>query len=212
VSDEFERLLSGSGGRIGLPEALKEVLRELATEAPGAPAESLGQFTAHLEQLRIASQGQTEAVAANTQAVLQNTVVQASGEQRSALATAGSVARTFLGSGLGVSPLISGLLHIFRSDGEGDTGPVERYVLPAPIHFEGAISGATGQDVYPGTYGEEGKPRMTGAADAIRAPHITVQVQAIDSRSFLDHSDDIARAVREAMLHSHALNDVVSEL
>jgi hypothetical protein len=34
----------------------------------------------------------------------------------------------------------------------------------------------------------------------------------MDSRSFLEHSDEIARAVREAMLNSHALNDVVSEL
>jgi hypothetical protein len=38
-----------------------------------------------------------------------------------------------------------------------------------------------------------------------------VQVQAMDSRSFLDHSDEIARAVREAMLNAHALNDVVNE-
>jgi hypothetical protein len=43
-------------------------------------------------------------------------------------------------------------------------------------------------------------------------PPIQITVQAMDSRSFLDHSDDIARAVREAMLHSHSLNDVVGEL
>jgi len=41
---------------------------------------------------------------------------------------------------------------------------------------------------------------------------VTVQVQAMDSRSFLDHSAEIARAVREAMLNMHSLNDVVSEL
>jgi hypothetical protein len=34
----------------------------------------------------------------------------------------------------------------------------------------------------------------------------------MDSRSFLDHSDDIARAVRDAMLRSHSLNDIVSEI
>jgi len=44
------------------------------------------------------------------------------------------------------------------------------------------------------------------------AAPITVQVQAMDSRSFLDHSDDIARAVREAILSAHALGDVVNEL
>ena len=44
------------------------------------------------------------------------------------------------------------------------------------------------------------------------AAQITIQVQAMDSRSFLDHRDEIAQAVREAMLNSHSLNDVVSEL
>jgi hypothetical protein len=34
----------------------------------------------------------------------------------------------------------------------------------------------------------------------------------MDSRSFMDHSYDIARAVREAMLNMHALNDVISDL
>ncbi len=34
----------------------------------------------------------------------------------------------------------------------------------------------------------------------------------MDSRSFMDHSDDIARAVREALLNAHSLNDVMSEL
>jgi len=43
------------------------------------------------------------------------------------------------------------------------------------------------------------------------APQITVQVQAMDSQSFLDRSGDIARAVRQAMLESSILNDVVRE-
>jgi hypothetical protein len=34
----------------------------------------------------------------------------------------------------------------------------------------------------------------------------------MDSRSFMDHSDEIARAVREALLNAHSLGDVVSEL
>jgi hypothetical protein len=33
----------------------------------------------------------------------------------------------------------------------------------------------------------------------------------MDSRSFLDHSGDIAMAVRQAMLESSVLNDVVRE-
>jgi hypothetical protein len=44
------------------------------------------------------------------------------------------------------------------------------------------------------------------------ATQITVQVQAMDSRSFLDHSEEIAQAVRQAMLNSHGINDVITEL
>jgi hypothetical protein len=44
------------------------------------------------------------------------------------------------------------------------------------------------------------------------ASQVVVNVQALDSRSFLDHSQEIAQAVRDAMLNMHALNDVVSEL
>jgi hypothetical protein len=33
----------------------------------------------------------------------------------------------------------------------------------------------------------------------------------MDSRSFMDHSDEIAMAVRQAMLESGVLNDVVRE-
>ncbi|MGI8990140.1 MAG: hypothetical protein ACR2I2_11230 [Bryobacteraceae bacterium] len=52
----------------------------------------------------------------------------------------------------------------------------------------------------------------TGQSGQDAAPQITIQVQAMDSRSFLDHSHDIAQAVREAMLNMHALNDVVNDL
>jgi hypothetical protein len=46
----------------------------------------------------------------------------------------------------------------------------------------------------------------------LSAPQITVHVQAMDSRSFMDHSHDIASAVREAVLNIHSLNDVISDL
>ena len=41
---------------------------------------------------------------------------------------------------------------------------------------------------------------------------VTVNIQAMDSRSFLDRSQDIAQAVREAMLNMHSINDVVNDL
>ncbi len=43
-------------------------------------------------------------------------------------------------------------------------------------------------------------------------PQITVNVNAMDTQSFLDRSEDIASAVRDAMLHMHPVNDVIGEL
>jgi len=47
---------------------------------------------------------------------------------------------------------------------------------------------------------------------SVAKAQITVQVQTMDSQSFLDHSADIAQAVRQAMLESSVLNDVVREV
>jgi hypothetical protein len=44
------------------------------------------------------------------------------------------------------------------------------------------------------------------------APQVTVQVQAMDSQSFMDRSQDIAQAVRSAMLNMHSINDVITDL
>ena len=41
---------------------------------------------------------------------------------------------------------------------------------------------------------------------------MTVQVNALDSRSFLDHSDEIASALKPALLNSNSVTDVLSEL
>lgn len=41
---------------------------------------------------------------------------------------------------------------------------------------------------------------------------VHIHVQAMDAQSLVDRSGDIARAVRTAMLNSHSINDVISEL
>jgi hypothetical protein len=44
------------------------------------------------------------------------------------------------------------------------------------------------------------------------ATQVTVNISAMDSQSFMDRSDDIASAVRAAMLNMHPINDVVADL
>ena len=54
-------------------------------------------------------------------------------------------------------------------------------------------------------------PRPTPAERSNHA-QITVNVQAMDARSFMDRSGDIAMAVRDAMLNLNSINDVVNDL
>ena len=146
--------------------------------------------------------------------------------------TAESVASTVLESGLGMVPLIVGLLGLF--EGGGTPAPtLEKYAMPSKQYFEGSDTGGVMSDA---DYEQMGMPRTYSATpDGISAPtsgaaapstigsgssaaggagaaQITVNVQAMDSQSFLDHSNDIAQAVRAAMLNSNSINDVVNSL
>jgi len=79
--------------------------------------------------------------------------------------------------------------------------------MPPSIQVNGGVS-ERGGPAFTVDHPQGGLPR---AVPASAPAQITVQVQAMDSRSFLDHSADIAMAVRQAMLESNVLNDVVRE-
>jgi len=112
-------------------------------------------------------------------------------------------------SGLGLAPLISGLFGLFGG-GDEQPPPLVKYTMPERIYFRGAET-ATG--IRSADYDQMGLPRAyPGAAPAQAAPQITVNVQAMDSQSFLDHSTEIAQAVRQAMLNLSPLNDVVTDV
>lgn len=194
----LERLLrDASGGEANVAGVVREALAGFE-----------GGLAAELGQLRAVSQAQAAAVAENTQAVWQNTVVQVSPGQSSALASVGKAAWKVFESGLGLSPLMSGLIQWFGGGKPEEPPPLLTYMPPPTVHFEGEVTHGGGREAYAWEL-----EQYEGKGTAMRAaPQITVQVQAMDSRSFLDHSEEIARAVREAMLNSHALNDVVSEL
>ena len=115
----------------------------------------------------------------------------------------------------GVGPIVTGLMKLF---GSRDPEP-----LPALEKFIDANT-AIGRG---GTLRRSGlqqcsvlarcQPQLAGPApqtnrEAHQPSTIQVNIQAMDSQSFLDRQDDIARAVREAMLHSNSLNDIVMEL
>ncbi|MCP5112755.1 MAG: hypothetical protein GY953_18165 [bacterium] len=157
-----------------------------------------------------ATQSQSDLLQANTQAVLQNSAASSSGGGPSTAAKVGKTVLSYLGGGLGLAQLLG---KLFGGSTE-ETQPVfERYTLPAPVKLEAGLSQSPVPSIYPLSYSADGLPRALPTAPASQpATPVTIQVQAMDSRSFMDHSTEIAQAVREALLHSHSLNDVVMEL
>lgn len=126
----------------------------------------------------------------------------------SILGTIGSTLGGVLGGGLGLAPLVSGIAGLFGGGDSSAPAALPTYMAPLPIHLDAGFreggGGPFGVDTSQG-----GAPRaMTNSS----GPQITVQVQAMDSQSFLDHSGDIALAVRQAMLQSNVLNDVIREV
>lgn len=172
---------------------------------------SLSDVSNKLDGLITATQTQAQVTAANTLAVAQGGTAKSSWGTGSTLGAIGSVASSFLGGG--IVPLISGLIDLFSGGGSDAPPALSRYAPPASLSFSAANgpldsfeSGLQGV-----SYDQSGHPRATGGGSP--APQaITIQVQAMDSQSFLDHSQDIASAVRQAMLNMHPLNDVISDM
>ena len=146
--------------------------------------------------------------------------------------SAGSIASTILEGGLGIVPLITGLVGLF---GGGDSAPqpLEKYEMPSAISFTSALSGNgltaadfdqmgsprpydSGADVQAGGPASGNVTQVSGSVSgagggSISTP-ITVSVQTMDAQSFLDNSDQIAQAVRGAMLNLSSINDVINDM
>jgi hypothetical protein len=122
-------------------------------------------------------------------------------------------------SGFGLGSLAGELLGLFGGGDGGSEPTLTKYIMPSSLNFEAAENGSGLSDVdydQMGMARAYGAPRQAGSAgnssSGAYAPQITVNVQAMDSRSFLDRSTEIAAAVRNAMLNSNSINDVVNEL
>jgi hypothetical protein len=190
--------------------SLDQIIGQVAGQLGVTNTDTNGQMaavTAQLEQLRAVSQLQADAIAQNTEALINSTVAHATSGTSSTIGTVGSIASQVLGGGLGLVPLISGIVSLFGGGSSSAPLPLPMYTAPGSLGLEGDVTRSSGTTAWTASQGSQ-----SWTPTAATAPQITVQVKAMDSRSFLDHSQDIARAVREAMLNSHALNDVVNDL
>jgi hypothetical protein len=212
-SDLLQQMAAAS---LGTTSAANSTAIALGSTSPGGGGASgvsskeltdqISSLTTQMSSLSSIQQTQTGATQDNTQALTTNTSSKSSGGS-SLGSTLGGIASSFLGGGLTLSPLISGLISLFGGGSSQSPAPPLPFKLPPAVDYNAGISAGSPGQATPVSYGEGGQPQAANSA-----PQISIQVNAMDSQSFLDHSDDIASAVRQAILTSNSLNDVLSEL
>ncbi len=177
-------------------DLLQEMLR-VTREGLGGEIRPL---TGQIQQLTGVSADQLLGLRANTDALTQNTAGMASRVEK---------ATQSLGGGMFLSPLLGGILRLFGGGkAPASPPPLRPYERAEPVRLDLGMGSAAAAGTAPAT-AEEQTMRTRSAAPA--AQPVTVNVQAFDSRSFLDHSEEIALALRRAMLSSQAVRDVMSE-
>ena len=215
VLDAFRQ----ANGSAGTGSDVKALVQELLPPSGDSFNSALSDASRQIDALRSANQALAEVVQSNTQAVTQNSAAQSGG--KSVASTVGSVASSLFGSGLGLVPLITSLAHLFGGGSSEPAPALLPYTAPGSLRLDLADTAQANTGISgfsPVAYGQNGLPRLSREDNPARSPardagpQISIQVNALDSRSFMDHSYEIAQAVRQAMLNSHSLNDVVSDI
>jgi len=248
----------------------QDTLYDAFSNAAGSQAVDLEPIANASDELADSLQGVTGQM---SEGPSQSSSGTSSNAPQSAASEALSIATTVLESGLGLIPLVTGLIGLFTG-GDSTPAPLTKYVMPDKIDFEGADTGSGTSEM---DYDQLGTPRTydgpldspsplaaetsaatpaggsqtsggaptvdfdqmgtlktydgsldssssleaetspaaapgPGAATPAAASGTTGNALTIDSQWFMDHSSDIARAVRNAMLNMSSINDVMSDL
>lgn len=232
MPQNLDTLLRSAGRSENTGDQLAQLVRSGAEPQSGTISGILNDFVQQVQKLTNATEISGETISANTAAVVQSTT--STGSTASDVFNLLEHTGTSLFGGLlNAFPLASTIASLFSGAPSAPT-PLVKYQPPPSQSFNLAISnGQTGDAVDD----QSGAPRLssitelalgsvlgspppkapvlgppTGESRGGFAPQITVQVQALDSRSFIDRSHDIAAAVRDAMLNMQSINDVVRDL
>ncbi len=111
-------------------------------------------------------------------------------------------------SSLVLGPIFRGLFSLFSGDDDRPEPVLNPFVAPQRAFTQ--IDSNLGP-------GERGAPLRTDSLGNTRGTPTTpapiqISIQALDARSILDRSDEIASAVRQAMLTNHSINESLTEL
>lgn len=106
-----------------------------------------------------------------------------------------------------LNPILGGILRLFG--GGGDNAPRELPVAARPVtaKYELGFGGADSSYFFIDR-DANGAPR---SARTLASPTVVVQVEAMDSRSFMERTPEIAEAVKRALLESEGMQNVFAE-
>jgi len=200
-------------GGVGLPAGTTNPLgpNPPSSDSGQVLTENLNSLTRQVLVLIQTTSRQTDTLERNTKAMVENTMSHIA----SRASDVAKATQRFLGpagAGLLASPLVSGLLRLFRNDKiEPGPDPVT-YQAPPSVNVFSGLTSENPDELTAVSYGQLGQPRVVSSLPKPAAPPVTVNVNAIDTRSFLDHADEIAEAMRRAILNSHALSDVIHDV
>lgn len=107
-----------------------------------------------------------------------------------------------------LGPVWKGIFSLFGRDSEESTAALSKFSFPensrtdlsASLRADGQASG-----IRTDAFG------LSQSTPVAQTP-INISIQALDARSILDRSDDIAAALKQAMLSNHEINDNLNEL
>lgn len=189
---------SVAGSTSGVAQVLQSTLKEAS--------DALTQSNKQVADLLTAQQQLLASTNQNTQALNSNTAIK-SATGTSALSTLGNVAGGILGGGSILGPIANELIGLFRNTSVAQPF-LTPYIAPSAVQLETTLNAGSTAPIPE----SPAQPSSAGSNAGSSGAQVQIQVNAIDSRSFLDHSDAIAEAVRQALLNSHSLGDVIAEL
>lgn len=105
-----------------------------------------------------------------------------------------------------LNPVLGGILRLFGGGSTEERPPLPLAAKPTTAHLELGIRSGDG-GYYLVDREESGLPR---ANKPFGAPAVVVQVEAMDSRSFLDRTPEIAEAVQRALLESEGMQRLLA--
>lgn len=98
-----------------------------------------------------------------------------------------------------LNPLVGGLLGLFGGSEETTQTALPKALHPARIQYEAGFAGE-GSELVEIDRDEKGQARS-----AAQPTQVVVNIEAIDSQSFLDRTPEIAEAVKRALLETESL-------